>query len=259
MKLKNNIKVLSTVLVLLTTAVAIAKIPALITPKAPAPVFKDKEPVKLSKEEQAIIKEMYIVMHQLDSLTVMTIEGTINARDLGDSTKDLQTSFIFSRSGNKYYYRWGSSEMISLEDIFINISHDSKEIFIGQPKQVTGKMEQPLANVVKYLNGEQYKITRETANGKVKIAFNNPTNATCRDYQLTYDSTGWITSYYVRLANERNPADRSSDKMITYTLSRFEPGKAREALLKADHYLQLKDGVTIPASSLKNYELIKDR
>lgn len=263
MNLKNNTKVLATILVLLTTAVAIAKIPALITPRE---IKADEEaslpgidPIELSPEDQSIIQEMYNVTHQLDSFTVITMEGSIVARDMADSSNNIRTTFIYSRSGNNCYYKWGSNEMISLEDIYINISHDTKQVFIAPPKRVQQPVQQPLADAVKFLGGERYKMVRESANGVVKISFSNPANASCRNYQLTYDSAGWITRSHMRLANEHNPADRNFDKVITYNLTHFEPGKARKELLQANHYLQIVDGVTIPVSSLKNYELIKDR
>jgi len=259
---KNNIKVLATVMVLLTTAAAIAGIPALIRHEehASAPVaVAEAMTATLSKEDQAILGEMYTVSHQLDSMTVYTIEGTINVKDLADSTNSMTSSYMYTRSGDQAYYRLGQSEMVSLKELYLAISHDTKDIFLFAPKQVTSPVSVPVEMQVNSLKKEGYKVTRTSSEGVVTISLNNSTHATLREYSLTYDSTGWMRATNMRVADELHPGDRSRDKLIAIQVRKFEPGKAREELLKSGRYLQQKKGVVIPVAAMKDYEMIKDR
>lgn len=253
---KNNFKVLATILVLLTTAAAIAGIPVLLKHKAPEPVSPAAKAHAISKHDQAILTEMYTVSHLLDTMTVYTIEGSIRVRDLKDSTNNMESRYLYTRSGNNMYYMLGQNEMVSLQAFYLSVSHDTKELFLSAPKQVENPMSSPVDMEVKRMGQEGFQITRSSENGLVTITMSNPSHITMRYYSLTYDSTGWMTKTDMRMADELYPADKSKDKLITISVKKFEPLKAREDLLKPEHYLRQQGDEMIPVAALKDYELI---
>lgn len=253
---KTNFRVLATVLVLLTTAAAIAGIPSLIQHKneikeSPASAIPEN-----NKEEKAILNELYTVSHQLDSMTVYTIEGTIVVRDLKDSTNNMACDYLYSRSGNDMYYRMGQEETVSLQSCYLTVSHDTKELFLSAPKEIENPMSTPIDIQVKHMSQEGYQVTRDVKNGVVTITMSNPSHIRMRDYSLSYDSAAWITQTDMRMADEIYPADRNKDKLITFRVKKFEPFRAREELLKPAHYIRQQDGTPVPAGAFKDYELI---
>lgn len=253
---KNNLKVLATLLILLFTAAAIAGIPALMQHKeekkgSPELVIPENNAV-----DKAILNELYTVSHQLDSMTVYTIEGTIIVKDLKDSANNLTCDYLYTRSGNNMYYRIGRNEMVSLQSCYISVSHDTKELFLSAPKEVENPMSAPIDMQVKRMSKEGYEIVRSINKGSVTITLSNPSHISMRDYSLTYDSTAWIISTDMRMADEFYPADRNKDKLINFRVKRFEPLKAREELLTPAHYFRLQNGNPMPVGALKDYELI---
>ncbi|WP_343670451.1 hypothetical protein [Chitinophaga sp.] len=253
---KNNFKVLATVLVLLTTAAAIAGIPSLVQHNEEIKELPVPEIAENDATEKAILNELYTVSHQLDSMTVYTIEGTILVKDLKDSSNNLECDYLYTRLGNNMYYRMGKSEIVSLQSCYLSVSHDTKELFLSAPKEVENPMSAPIDMQVKRMSKEGYQVTRAVKNGEVTITMSNPSHITMRDYSLTYDSTAWITKTDMRMADELYPADRNKDKLITFRVKKFEPLKAREELLKPTHYFRQQNGVPVPVAALKDYELI---
>src|SRR4051812_42556031 len=105
----STIKILIPALVILIGAGAYATLrkPAADVPATPAFTI----PVA-DKEEQLILKELSTLLHRTDTLTVLTITGSISAQDLADSSNTMQSDFCYSRQGNIAYYRIGQNEMI---------------------------------------------------------------------------------------------------------------------------------------------------
>src|SRR4051812_5728951 len=87
-----------------------------------------------NKEQMLILKELTTLLHRMDTLTVLTITGSLSAKDLADSSNTMQTDFCYSRQGNTAYYRMGQNEMISLSNAYISVSHDMKKIYLSGPK-----------------------------------------------------------------------------------------------------------------------------
>ncbi|SFW66873.1 hypothetical protein [Chitinophaga sancti] len=253
---KNNFKVLATLLVLITTAAAVAGIPALLQRREEKKETSQMVIPENNSKEQTILKELYTVSHQLDSMSVYTIQGSIRVKDLKDSLNNMESNYLYTRSGNNMYYRLGKDEMVSLNTFYLSISHDTKEIFLSAPKQVENPMAIPIDAEVNRMSKEGFKITRSSVNGFVTITMSNPSHISMRDYSLTYDSTGWIVKTEMRMPDEMYPGDFNKDKLITIQVQKFEPSKAISELLRPEHYLLQYGEVPIPVASLKDYELI---
>jgi hypothetical protein len=196
----------------------------------------------------AVLAELSTVLHKMDSVTVITIEGTLTAKDLGDSTRNMETTFCYSRQGNQAYYRIGEQEMISLRDAYIVVAHDVKKIFLGAPREIVRSAQLPLAKEVSLMADEGYDVSRRVDDNGVHISLLNRIHPTCRAYDITYDSTGWIRETLMRMADDTDPVDTTRDKFIGVNIRKCEPGVARKDLLDKDRYTRLK-----------GYELINER
>jgi hypothetical protein len=215
--------------------------------------------VKPVSEQIGILQELSTVLHKMDTLTVFTIEGTMTAKDLADSTRNMETSFCYSRNGQEAYYRVGQQEMISLQDAYIVVAHDIQKVFIAPPREVVNPVKLSVANEAVLLAEEGYDIKRSVNEQGVHISLLNRRHPTCRAYDITFDSTGWIKQTYMRVADEANPVDSTRDKFIGIRISSCKPGVVRKDLLNSERYIKISNGMVVPASALTGYELIKDR
>jgi hypothetical protein len=250
-----SIKILIPGLVILIGAGAYATLhkPAVDVPVVPAITI----PVA-DKEEQLILKELSALLRHTDTLTVVTITGRINAEDLADSSNTMQTDFCYSRQGNMAYYRMGQNEMISLSNAYITIAHDVKKIFLSAPKEVANPVKIPTGEEVVLLSKEGYKVSRLGKGSLTEISLVSNTHIACREYRVSFDSTGFIRQTFMRLTDPYEPKDRKRDKLMHLTINSWELGKVRTDLLRMDHYIRLVNGEPAPAASLKGYELIRE-
>lgn len=244
------------ILLLIPVMVIVAAGYAVIKPEQPAiPVAV----VKAVDPREGILEELSTVLRKMDTLTVLTIDGTITARDLADSTRNMETTFCYCRNGQEAYYRIGQQEMLSLQDAYIVVAHDVRKVFLGAPRAVVNPVKFPIGKEAALLAEEGYEITRRVYGTDVHISLLNRRHPTCRAYDITFDTTGWIKETFMRVADEGNPVDSTSDKFIGVRISHFEPGVIRKDLLKSGRYITVSNGAVKPAPSLSGYELIKDR
>lgn len=187
-----------------------------------------------------ILEELSRVLHKMDTVTVLTIEGTITARDLADSTRNMTTTFCYSRDGNQAYYRVGQQEMISLQDAYIVVAHDVRKVFLASARDIVSPVQLPVAKEVDLLADEGYRVARRVDEKGVHISLLNNLHPTCRAYDVTYDSTGWIRETFMRMADDAVPEDSTRDKFIGISFRSCEPGIARKALLQRERYMDLK-------------------
>jgi hypothetical protein len=195
----------------------------------------------------------------MDTLTVLTITGSIKATDLADSSNAMQTDFCYSRQGNIAYYRLGQTEMISLGEAYIAIAHDAKKIFLSSPKEVVNPVKMPTSEEVDFLSKEGYKVSRVEKDSLLQISLVSSTHITCREYRVSFDSTGFVRQSFMRMTDPYEPTDKNRDKLMHLTIRSWELGKVRTDLLRMDRYIRVVDGEPVPAPSLKKYELIREQ
>lgn len=242
-----QILLLIPVLVIVVVGYAVIKRPASV----PA---VEKEPV-----QTGILQELSSVLRKMDTLTILTIEGTITARDLADSTRNMETTFCYSRNGQEAYYRIGRQEMISLQDAYIVVAHDVRKVFLTPPREVVNPVKLSIGKEASLLADEGYEINRQVHGTAVHISLLNRRHPTCRAYDITFDTTGWIKETFMRVADEANPVDTTRDKFIGVRVSSCQPGIVRRDLLNSGRYINVSNGVVKTNPALSGYELIKDR
>lgn len=210
----------------------------------------------VAPDQTGVLQELSTVLHKMDTLTVLTIEGTITARDLVDSSRNMETTFCYTRNGQEAYYRVGRQEMISLQDAYIVVAHDVHKVFLSPPREVVNPMKLSVGKEATLLAEEGYAITRRVNEAGVHISLLNRRHPTCRAYDITFDSTGWIKQTYMRVTDEAHPTDTTRDKFIGIRISSCKPGVVRKELLNSSRYIKISNGVAV---ALTGYELIKDR
>ncbi|OMP76098.1 MULTISPECIES: hypothetical protein [unclassified Chitinophaga] len=216
--------------------------------------YAESKPV--ASDQTGVLQELSTVLHKMDTLTVLTIEGTITARDLADSTRNMETTFCYTRNGQEAYYRVGRQEMISLQNAYIVVAHDIHKVFLSPPREVVNPMKLSVGKEATLLAEEGYAITRSVNEAGVHISLLNHRHPTCRAYDITFDSTGWIKQTYMRVTDEAHPIDTTRDKFIGIRISSCKPGVVRKELLNSNRYIKISNGLAV---ALSGYELIKDR
>lgn len=258
--MKTNIKYIWLIVPVLAIAgvvAAFAGIPALRRPFVGKPAA---EPVVVTDmKQQAILKELATVLHGMDSMYTGTVTGTISARDLADSSNSLQADFCYTRKNDIGYYRFGDNETVSLKDAYITIAHDVKKIFLSGPREVVNPMKMPVEMEAEVIRKEGYQVQRMSAGALTEISLLSPTHATCREYRLSFDSTGLIRRSHARLTDQANPERRERDKVLDVEIDSWEKGTVREDLLKIERYIRMENGVPQPAAALKGYELLTSK
>ncbi|SFD83886.1 hypothetical protein SAMN05518672_103447 [Chitinophaga sp. CF118] len=255
---KLSIKLFIPILVILAAAAAFAGIRNFSKVPAP-PVMPVVLNVTSDKDQLAILHELSTVLHRTDTLTFLTVTGNIQAQDLADSSQSMASDFCYSRQGNIGYYRLGDNEMISLKEAYIMIAHDVKKIFLSPPRQVINPLQMSIDTTTDLIGKEGYKVTRRERGGLIEIALQNNTHATCKEYHMFYDSTGFIKQTDMRLTDQAAMTDKTHDKLLHVKINAWEPGKVRSELLRIDRYVRLRKGIAEPAPGLQGYEIIKDR
>lgn len=261
MKLSTKyIKILIPVGVLLIASGAFATIPGFREWFGSRPPKKEKRIVIRENDEQqkAIISELTKLLHAVDTVTYITIAGTMDAQDLGDKSNNIQGDFCYTRQGNQGYYQFGDNEMVSLTDAYIVVAHDVKKIFVSEPKEVVNPVRMSPDMEATFLSRETYNVTRTADGPLTQISLVNDRHASCREYRVSFDSAGIIRRAVMRMPDPMELVDPSKDKLLKVTVRSFEPGVVRQDLLRMSRYVTLNNGKLTPSVRLKGYELIKD-
>jgi hypothetical protein len=254
--MKKYIKIILVMAVVVGAAGAFAAIPMLRAHLTKhAPVKENAEPV-LDKKELAILQEVSAMQHKMDSLTVFTITGTINARDLADSSNQMHTDFLYSRKGDDSYYKLGEQEMIGTADAYISVTHDIKKILLAPPHENSGPMQTKMELDPAVIAREGYHVSKTQLGRLQQILLRCDNHISCREYALIIDSSGQVVQTHMRLTDHSAPADHQKDKLVDVKINRWQPGVAREDLMKAALYVTSKNGEVKPAAALSEYQII---
>ena len=213
------------------------------------------EGIKLSKEEIAILAEMSKVLHQLDTMNVYTIAGSYSVRDLADSSNNIQSDFYYTRQDSLAYYRIGQQEMIALSECFITVDHEAKKIFLAPHKTVNPPVSSPMDIENKYIARESYHVSKVDKAGISTITLFNNMHVSCREYKVTFDSTGVIRQTDMRMTDPFRAADQTKDKLVVMKINSWQLGTSSKSLLQMRKYIHVRNGVV--SSALANYEIIR--
>lgn len=254
------IKILIPVGVLLIASGAFATIPGFRNWFGSKPPKKEKRIVIRENDEKqkAIIRELTKLLHAMDTVTYITVAGTMDAQDLGDESNNMRGEFCYTRQGNQGYYQFGDNEMVSLTDAYIVVAHDMKKIFVSEPKEVVNPVRMSADMDATFLSRETYNVTRTADGPLTQISLVNHRHASCREYRVSFDSAGIIRRAVMRMSNPMEMEDLSKDRLLKMTVRSFEPGEVRQDLLRKDRYVTMENGELVPSRRLKGYELIKD-
>jgi hypothetical protein len=147
--------------------------------------------------------------------------------------------------------------MISLSDAYIVVAHDVKKIFVSGPREVMNPMNMQGAMELERIGKEGYTMSRTVKGALTEISLLNDRHVSCREYHLSFDSTG-IRKSVMRMPDPMALEDNTKDKLLSVTIKSWEEGKVRKDLLRMERYIALKEGIPMPSKELQGYELIKD-
>lgn len=262
MRLKSGyIKIIIPAAVLLIAAGTFAAIPSLRTrflKQEESPKEAQFVIVENNAADKAVIAELSKVLHAMDTVTVTTVNGFMDAQDFADSTNNMQSAFCYTRMGDQAYYQLGENEMVSLKDAYIVVAHDLKKIFVSPPKEVINPMRLSPEVELDFLSKESYTVSRKEEGGLTKISLVNPTHASCKEYTVSFDTLNIVRKAVMRMTNPEALTDPSKDKILDIKISNWELGVAKKELLRLSRYVTVVGENILPATGLKDYELIKE-
>ena len=241
-------------ILIVTTAGAIASVPvirALV-----------KEPVKIvavppaDKKENPVLKELSELYRRLDTVRQLHVSGTVQTIDLAADSKNVQFTYEYARKGDVAYYRVAESETVALPDVLIAIDHAVKKIFVSAPRAIAPVFSISSTQLAKLLGEEGYAITRTVTNNRTQIALLRENHITCKEFRISYDSSGFIRETFMRMTDLNDPANKDMDKRIIVRANDWDLGIPPARLFAADRYIVRVNNTWEAAAAFKNYELI---
>lgn len=188
-------------------------------------------------------------------MQVFYASGHMDAHNPADSGNDLHAVFTCSRRGQEYYYRVGAQEMVALSGLFITINHDLRKMTIGESQQLMVPSLVPEADLEKMWEGEDYEITADTLQSKVKMRFLCERHVSCKEFRMEYDTAVGLPSLlYMRMTDLADPLNKDADRIYQLTVDEWRTD-AQPGLFVAAQYVSGGKDHWVPAGRFTGYEL----
>ncbi|WP_160717995.1 hypothetical protein [Chitinophaga solisilvae] len=255
------IKVLLPVVILSAMLVTVFATPALrrvfLKENTQREAFVPDAQHRFSETEKAQLSSIFRLYAHLDSCTKLYISGVFSAVDHADSLANISQEFIFSRNGNEFYYKIGSTEMISLADAFITISHDAGKIIVSRPKKLAAPFQLPMDTLFKVWDNENYRVHAGISKGDSVVSLTCANHATCKEYRFVFNpETLSLKENYMRLTNLRDPFNPDMDKEVHTVITLWKEDYVNGKILDMGSYLSGSAPQWTPAGAYKDYKLV---
>lgn len=186
-----------------------------------------------------------------------TIRGVLTIYDPRDSLKRPQKlEYLISKNGQDCYCRYGGSETLNADGVFLYIDTAQRRIALGRQKALNTPSVIDRQHLEEAMSGEGYHV-KATSNGNVRtIRLINPKHIACMEYALSYDRrTNHVVRVFARVV-DTNEQGMSSTKVVDLELSGYDQKAKPEDYLNKDQVIELDHGKAVPAGKYKNFQLI---
>jgi hypothetical protein len=253
----HSIKAIILILILAIAAGAFAGAPLLRIWQQKATIVKAEKSIGLGMADELALKKLMSVFGRMSEITSLYAVGEISAIDPSVPDNKMNTTFIYCRDNERLYYRVGNQEVISLPDIYIAVNHDIKKIFISQAKITLPPLQMSVDSLLHLWKGENYTLS-ETVSGKLTtVDMRCDNHITCKEYKAVYDvEKQFVTAVYMRLTNLDDPLNDKMDRQVAMSFNEWEERKAPPELFRLSQYVHREREIYLPASRLKDYELM---
>lgn len=189
-----------------------------------------------------------------------TLAGVINIANPTNPALEIKNVvFLFSKHGDQFYYRLGTTETINGQGVYLYIDHQNKNIMMSAQKQVNYD-QGPLKpiNVDETLRSEHYALTSLIRGDNQTISLVNEHHISCKQYAITFDkNTLKIKRLFMRLTDVRDPSNRNTEEVVDVHISQWDRSAALGNYLTKDKVIRTIGGKTRVTESFKNYRLTK--
>lgn len=261
--ISGKIKILTVGVVLMLTAMIAWSMRNKLLYKASTPVHHAKiaksDSVERITYDTLLLKKFADISRAFNvQKDVVTYSGVLSINDGADSTGNIKAlNFYYSRNGNNYYYKNGSTETLNAQGIYLYIEHDHKRVLIAKQKEVPTAPLPDMSNVTDKLQSERYRLVDKKNGGYETIALINEHHISCKEYAITFDTLHHqLNTVVTRLSCFADPLNKKKDRVISMKMNLYE-SKSDAGNFPDKSNTILKDGNSWKLTAkYSNYELI---
>lgn len=254
-------KILLPLLVVLLVAVAYAGVPTIKSwwkeKAVEEPVAAVNQSLPYTQAEDEILSELLTVCARMEKIQQFSVEGNIHASDPSDSANVLRTDFRYCRDGQRFYYKAGDNETVTLPDAYVTVNSKVRKIFLSPPMEVLPPLQLPLDTLMKVWKTDRYLVTKSVAAPLVTVNLVCENHITCKQYRFTYDQdTRLLTRVFMRLTDMEDPLNKKRDKPVEIIYSHWVEGKVQPELFSKRRYVEGEADRYTPGKLYQDYEVV---
>jgi len=187
-----------------------------------------------------------------------TYAGSIDMTDPADSTNTATgIGFLFSRSGDDYYYKLGNTETIHRDGLNIFIRHDQRKVVVSKQDISVHAPVGSTMLIEKNLRDEHYTLTEKKSGASKTLTILNERHLACKELTMTYDTvSGKLQKIYARLTDPGNFLNKNRDRVTQVWISRMEETDVLAAYPSVNDVVRRAGEQWALAPAYANYELI---
>ena len=189
-----------------------------------------------------------------------TLGGIINIKNPTNPTLELKNvSFLFCKSGSRFYYKLGTAEMINNEGVYLYIDHDRRNIMLSPQKEVAyDQTPLNMPDVSTMMKTEHYRVSSSDKGNERTITLLNEHHVSCKQYSLTFDKDNLrLRRLFMRLTDLRNPDNSSTEEVVDVQITQWNRTADLSKYLNKRQVISIRGQMVSGTGNFKNYRVIK--
>jgi hypothetical protein len=185
-----------------------------------------------------------------------TMAGVINLHDPADSAANMKdVAFFFSRSGDNFYYKLGTTMTINMEGLYVYVDEKGRSIVIGEQKNViSDQASGAFISLSKNLMGEGYALTGQLNGSQQTLTITNEHHLSCKQMSVTYDTLNMHIGHL--RARLTNLVGVKKDKTLDIAITEWATEAKPEKYINLDDVIKKEDGKWIAVKQYKGFSII---
>jgi hypothetical protein len=210
--------------------------------------------------DSVMLRRLVSAVHSLDfNRRICTYKGVINMVNNNDTTKNVRgLKFTFCRTGDRYYYQVGSSELIHQDSLNVFILHDQHKIVLSKETINLKPPMNDLGKIEDLLRSESYTLKSSVNGVSQTLSLVNEYHISRKEFSVTLDTvTGRLQRIYTRLTDFGDPMDKHKERTMDVRLLLMQDRADMGLYPSTGHVVQMGAEGWELTSFYKNYELIR--
>lgn len=239
-------------------ALGIARHKTTITKKRAA-INHRTDSVQVPACDPVLLSKMISMARSLDfNQPKCTYAGIVDMEDKNDTTNNSRNlGFLFCRSGDHYYYRLGSNEVIHQGSLNILIQNEQHKVVLSRQAISVSPPVVDLALMGKNLQSEGYTLTARFTGRHQTLSIINEEHLSIKEISVSLDTISKkLERIYIRQSDFGSPQDKHLDRITDVRITKMDSGAAIGLYPDAANVIQNKGGKQELTGKYKDYELI---